>query len=86
MAAFSTLKDRSRDRLPYETMLQQAIFARNGATERLHGYVGDENTPPAFEKRLLYLFIIARREALLFPVAEKVIKNAMIFLYSVHCC
>ena len=55
MAAFSTLKDRSRDRLPYETMLQQAIFARNGATERLHGYVGDENTSPAFEKRLLTL-------------------------------
>ena len=33
-----------------------------------------------------FIFYIARRRALLFPVAEKVIKNAIIFFYHQVIC
>lgn len=53
MAALSTLKDDSRSAPAYDQAMQQVILAHNSAKIHLHGYVGDENTPPGFEKKLL---------------------------------
>ncbi|MBR5571581.1 MAG: extracellular solute-binding protein [Oscillospiraceae bacterium] len=55
MAGFSMLNDRSRDRLPSHTLLQKVNVDRTNADQRIHAYVGDENTPPGFEKNLLTL-------------------------------
>lgn len=55
MAGFSTLNDRSRDRQPSDTFLQEVDIAHSDADQCIRGYVGDENTPPGFEKQLLTL-------------------------------
>ena len=55
MAGFSTLTDSSRDQTPQEGVAAQSALARQQADLRIHGYVGDENTPPGFEKKLLTL-------------------------------
>ena len=53
-AGFSTLKDASRDRIP-EGVLAESASAHDRADQHISGYVGDENTPPGFEKKLLTL-------------------------------
>ena len=53
MAALSTRKDDDRNTSAYDDTMQQVILAHDSAEVHLHGYVGDENTPPGFEKRLL---------------------------------
>lgn len=53
MAALSTLKDNSRSTPAYDHTMQQVISAHDSTEVHLHGYVGDENTPPGFEKKLL---------------------------------
>lgn len=55
MAGFSTLTDSSRDRAPAEGILAESNLAHEAADQRISGYVGDENTPPGFEKKLLTL-------------------------------
>lgn len=55
MAGFSTLSDRSRDRQPSDQLLREVNTAHDAAHQCIRGYVGDENTPPGFEKRLLTL-------------------------------
>lgn len=55
MAGFSTLSDRSRDRIPEEATLAEVNVAHSSAHQCIRGYVGDENTPPGFEKKLLTL-------------------------------
>lgn len=55
MAGFSTLNDRSRDRQSDEAILQEVNLAHSAAAQCIRGYVGDENTPPGFEKQLLTL-------------------------------
>lgn len=55
MAGFSTLEDGSRHHIPSEGMLAETALAHNTADYQIRGYVGDENTPPGFEKKLLTL-------------------------------
>jgi raffinose/stachyose/melibiose transport system substrate-binding protein len=55
MAGFSTLTDSNRDRAPEAGILAEANLAHAQADQRISGYVGDENTPPGFEKKLLTL-------------------------------
>ena len=55
MAGFSTLTDTSRDRTPEDGILAESRLAHETADQRISGYVGDENTPPGFEKKLLTL-------------------------------
>lgn len=55
MAGYSTLKDRSRDRYPTGAILMETEDAYAGAQQHIRAYVGDENTPPGFEKKLLTL-------------------------------
>ena len=55
MAGFSTLSDRSRDQNSDDTVLLEVNRAHDSAQQRIRGYVGDENTPPGFEKQLLTL-------------------------------
>ena len=55
MAGFSTLTDTGRDRTPEVGILSEANLAHKAADQRISGYVGDENTPPGFEKKLLTL-------------------------------
>ena len=55
MAGFSTLNDRSRDHQSDEAILQEVNLAHSAAEQCIRGYVGDENTPPGFEKQLLTL-------------------------------
>ena len=55
MAGFSTLADRSRDRHATDALLLETEISHENAHLRISGYVGDENTPPGFEKKLLNL-------------------------------
>ena len=55
MAGYSTLTDRSRDRQPDGTVLAEVVADHFAADLRFSAYVGDENTPPGFEKKLLTL-------------------------------
>lgn len=55
MAGFSTLTDTERTPVPQDGVLAETAAAHTAADRRLHGYVGDENTPPGFEKKLLTL-------------------------------
>ena len=55
MAGFSTLTDTSRDRDTQDGVLAETNAAHEAADLRISGYVGDENTPPNFEKKLLTL-------------------------------
>ena len=55
MAGFSTLTDTSRTSAPADGVLGETNLAHTKADQRIRGYVGDENTPPGFEKKLLTL-------------------------------
>ena len=55
MAGFSTLTDRSRDQYPSDGVLMETEDAHVAADQHVRAYVGDENTPPGFEKKLLTL-------------------------------
>ncbi len=55
MTGFSTLNDTSRDQALQEGVLAETGLAHEAADQRIRGYVGDENTPPGFEKKLLTL-------------------------------
>lgn len=55
MAGFSTLTDTGRVPAPQEGVLAETGAAHESADRRIRGYVGDENTPPGFEKKLLTL-------------------------------
>ncbi len=55
MAGFSTLTDTDRDQKPQTGVLLESGLAHEAADQRIRGYVGDENTPPGFEKKLLTL-------------------------------
>ena len=55
MAGFSTLNDASRDQGAQSGILSETNAAHMDAELRISGYVGDENTPPNFEKKLLTL-------------------------------
>lgn len=55
MAGYSTLTDQSWDPLVADGALTEVADALEGADLRLSDYVGDENTPPGFEKKLLTL-------------------------------
>ncbi len=55
MAGFSTLTDTSRDQSSADGVLAEIGLAHETADQRIRGYVGDENTPPGFEKKLLIL-------------------------------
>lgn len=55
MAGFSTLTDTDRTPAPQEGVLAETGSAHEEADQRIRGYVGDENTPPGFEKKLLTL-------------------------------
>lgn len=55
MAGFSTLTDHTPKQQPGNSVLQEVGLARSKADLRISAYVGDENTPLAFEKKLLTL-------------------------------
>lgn len=55
MAGYPTLADRSRDPVPANPFLGETAEAYAGADQHICAYVGDENTPPGFEKKLLTL-------------------------------
>ena len=55
MAGFPTLVDTNRAQVPESGVLAETGAAHRGADRRISGYVGDENTPPGFEKNLLTL-------------------------------
>ncbi len=55
MAGFSTLSDHTGALQPTDPMLREISSAHENADSHISGYVGDENTPPGFEKRLLTL-------------------------------
>lgn len=55
MAGFPTLTDTGRNRAPADGVLGETNLAHDLADQRIRGYVGDENTPPGFEKKLLTL-------------------------------
>lgn len=53
MAGFSTLADQGRGRYETSAAIGEMAAAREGADLRFTAYVGDGDTPPGFEKRLL---------------------------------
>ena len=55
MAGFSTLTDPNRSEGTQQGVLAETGAAHKAADVRISGYVGDENTPPNFEKKLLTL-------------------------------
>lgn len=57
MSGFSTLADGSRGRYETDAALAEVSAAHQGADLRFSAYVGDENTPPGFEKRLLEVLV-----------------------------
>ncbi len=57
MAGFSTLTDKTRGQYEASPAIGEMAEARAGADLRFTAYVGDENTPPGFEKRLLELLV-----------------------------
>lgn len=57
MAGFSTLADESRGQYEVEAVIAEVAAARAAADLRLTAYVGDENTPPGFEKQLLSILM-----------------------------
>lgn len=57
MAGFSTLADESRGQYEVEAAIAEVSVARAAADLRLTAYVGDENTPPGFEKQLLSILM-----------------------------
>ena len=55
MAGYSMLSDGSRGRYPVNGAVADVIAAHENADLRFSAYIGDENTPAGFEKRLLSL-------------------------------
>lgn len=55
MAGSSVLTDHSRDPVPAASFLEETAEAYAAADAHIRAYVGDENTPPGFEKKLLTL-------------------------------
>lgn len=55
MAGYSTLADESRGKYPVTGAVAGVIDAHEDAGLRFSAYIGDENTPAGFEKRLLSL-------------------------------
>ena len=55
VAGFSTLTDPQRAKAPAEGVMEETNQAHREADQCIRGYVGDENTPPGFEKKLLTL-------------------------------
>ena len=53
MAGFSTLADQGRGRYETSAAIEEMAAARERADLRFTAYVGDGDTPPGFEKRLL---------------------------------
>ncbi len=70
MAGFSTLTDESRGRYEASPAIGAVAEARAGADLRFSAYVGDENTPPGFEKRLLALLVRLCQGELTVPEAQ----------------
>lgn len=57
MAGFSTLEDGNRGQYEDSPAIGEVAAAWAGADLRFTAYVGDEDTPPGFEKRLLELLV-----------------------------
>lgn len=57
MSGFSTLLDGERGRYETGDAIAQVARARAEADLHISAYVGDENTPPGFEKRLLSILV-----------------------------
>lgn len=55
MAGFSTLADADHNQNSTNGVLAETLAAHEAADLRISSYVGDENTPPNFEKKLLSL-------------------------------
>ncbi|MBR5490709.1 MAG: carbohydrate ABC transporter substrate-binding protein [Oscillospiraceae bacterium] len=55
MGSFSTLRDPQRSATPDEGILAEVMEDNAKADIHISDYVGDENTPPGFEKKLLLL-------------------------------
>ena len=55
MAGYSTLADGGRGKYPVTGAVASVIAAHENADLRFSAYIGDENTPAGFEKRLLSL-------------------------------
>ena len=70
MAGFSTLTDESRGQYAASGAVGEMRQAHDGAELRFTAYVGDENTPPGFEKRLLELLVRLCRGELSVPEAQ----------------
>lgn len=70
MAGFSTLTDQSRGQYEASPAIEAVAEARAGADLRFSAYVGDENTPPGFEKRLLALLVRLCQGELTVPEAQ----------------
>lgn len=70
MAGFSTLTDETRGYYEASPAIGEMAAAREGADLRFTAYVGDENTPPGFEKRLLGLLVRLCQEELSVPEAQ----------------
>lgn len=70
MAGFSTLTDGARGQYEPSPAIGEMAAAHGGADLRFTAYVGDENTPPGFEKRLLELLVRLCRGELSVPEAQ----------------
>lgn len=70
MAGFSTLTDGARGQYEPSPAIGEMAAAHEGADLRFTAYVGDENTPPGFEKRLLELLVRLCRGELSVPEAQ----------------
>ena len=70
MAGFSTLTDEGRGQYASVSAIGEMKAAHQGADLRFTAYVGDENTPPGFEKRLLALLVRLCRGELTVPETQ----------------
>ena len=55
MTGFSTLVDDEREAVPQNGVMVEVNLSHELADKRISAYIGDENTPPWFEKKLLTL-------------------------------
>lgn len=55
MTGFSTLTDNEGEAVPKNGVMVEVNLSHELADKHISGYVGDENTPPGFEKKLLTL-------------------------------
>lgn len=70
MAGFSILTDESRGQYASASAIGEMKAAHAGVDLRFSAYVGDENTPPGFEKRLLELLVRLCQGELTVPEAQ----------------